>query len=650
MSRNAVESSSAADLRGLLHDKATQLRIDSVSATTAAGSGHPTSCASAAEIASVLFFSVMRFDPGDPRSSANDIFVLSKGHAAPLLYAAWAEAGAFPREKLLTLRKIDSDLEGHPTPRLPFVEVATGSLGQGLSAGIGIALEAGNLRHGDQRVYVLLGDGESAEGSVWEAAEWASFNKLDNLCVTLDINRLGQSQPTMLQHQLDIYQARWKAFGWNTLVVDGHDLQQLLSAYEAAKSTKGRPTIVLARTIKGKGFPGIEDAEGWHGKALDRETANKVIGTLTQQLGGASAAWEPNIPPAIEEPPIPKTVTPETAAVPPYDAGKEVSTRKAFGDGLAALATVDRRVVTLDGDVKNSTYTEEFEKAQPQSFFEGYIAEQNMTGLAMGLAARGRIPFVATFASFLTRAYDFIRMTAISNLNVKFVGTHVGVSIGEDGPSQMGLEDLAMMCAQPNITVLYPSDATSAWKATWLLAEQSGPCYLRTGRPNTPLLYRRDERFEIGKCKVLRRGDKDKALVVAAGVTVFEALRAYDELQKEGISVRVIDLFSIRPIDGSELAASARECGGTVITVEDHYEHGGLGDAVLAALASERVSCHKLAIREIPRSGKPAELLDRFGISARHIVDSVKTTINRKGGDYAREGNTGKGAARRAGR
>ena len=541
------------------------LRIDSVVATTEAGSGHPTSCASAAEIVSVLFYSVMRFDPRDPRRRDNDVFVLSKGHAAPLLYAAWAEAGAFPRERLLTLRKIDSDLEGHPTTQLPFVDVATGSLGQGLPAGAGIAYDMQKLRHSGQRVYVLMGDGETAEGSVWEAAQWAAARGLSNLCATIDINRLGQSQPTMLQHDLATYKRRWEAFGWQALPVDGHDISALLAAYEQAMETRDRPTIVLARTLKGKGLDGLEDKEHWHGKPLDRELAAKVIAELKGRLSGADTGWEPNLPesPAgstdADKPPAGSRVKP------PYKVGgKETATRKGFADGLAALAPADPRVVVLDGDVKNSTYTEEFEKAAPDRFVECYIAEQDMIGIAMGLAARGRIPFASTFACFLTRAYDFVRMAAISNLNVKLVGTHAGVSIGEDGPSQMGLEDLAMTCAEPNFTVLHPSDATSAWRAVWLIAERSGPCYLRTARPATPILYGPDEPFAIGKCKVLRRSAKDRALIVAAGVTVHEALRAYDVLKEQGIPVRVIDLFSVQPVDREELIASARDAGGLV--------------------------------------------------------------------------------------
>jgi transketolase len=612
-----------------LHDKAARLRIDSVRSTTEAGSGHPTSCASAAEIMSVLFYSVMRYDPRDPHRQDSDVFVLSKGHAAPILYAAWAEAGAFPREKLLTLRKVDSDLEGHPTTRLPFVDVATGSLGQGLSVAAGIAINAKQFENTDQRVYVLMGDGESAEGSVWEAAQWAALHRLNNLCATIDINRLGQSQPTMLERDIEIYQARWEAFGWQVLIVDGHSIPDLLTAYETANRSADRPTIVLARTLKGKGFIGIEGLEHWHGKALPKDTAAKVIAELEKQVTNAETEWGPKLPPV--RPDSSKAVAggdAGPAAKPPYViGGKEVATRRGFGDSLSALAKVDTRIVVLDGDVKNSTYTEEFENVAPNRFFQGYIAEQNIVGVAMGLAARGKVPVAAIFSCFVTRAYDFIRMAAISKLNIKLVGTHCGVSIGEDGPSQMGLEDLAMMCAEPDFTVLYPADATSAWKATALMVEQSGPCYLRLGRPNSPILYGPDEEFAIGKCKVLRKSDKDQALVVAGGITVFEALAAYDRLSKEGISVRVIDLFSVQPIDRVELIASARAVGGLVITVEDHYEHGGLGDAVLSALAQESIQAYKLAVRGIAHSGKAKELIEKFGISADHIVNAVKSAL-----------------------
>ncbi len=610
----------------VLRDKATLLRVDSVRSTTEAGSGHPTSCASAAEIMAVLFFSVMRYDPHNPRNRNNDVFVLSKGHAAPILYAAWAQAGAFPREKLLTLRKMDSVLEGHPTPRLPFVDVATGSLGQGLCVSVGMALDMKQLENSGQRVYVLMGDGESAEGSVWEAAQWASLHRLNNLCAIIDINRLGQSQPTMLQHRLEVFKARWESFGWRALIVDGHSIPGLIAAFQEANRVTDRPTVLLARTVKGKGLIGIEGLEHWHGKALDKKLSTQVTAALEGQLTGAATRWKPNLPPARKD--HSELAIIDLAVKPPYEiGGKEVAPRRGFGDSLAALAKIDFRIVVLDGDVKNSTYTEEFEAVAPNSFFQGYIAEQNIIGMSMGLAARGRIPIASMFACFLTRAYDFVRLAAISNLNIKIAGTHCGISIGEDGPTQMALEDLAMMCAEPDFTVLYPADATSAWKATTLIVGKSGPCYLRLGRPESPILYGPTEEFAIGKCKVLRKSDKDVALVVAAGVTVFEALMAYEQLGKEGLAIRVIDLFSIKPIDREELITSALAAGGIVITVEDHYEHGGLGDAVLAALSDSVVKTYKLAVQDIAHSGKPEELLDKFGISSGHIVKAVKSAL-----------------------
>lgn len=605
----------------VLQDKATLLRIHSIRATTAAGSGHPTTCMSSAEIMSVLFFSVMRYDPKNPGAAANDVFILSKGHAAPILYAAWAEAGAIPVEELVNLRKIDSDLEGHPTPRLPFVPVATGSLGQGLCAGVGMSLAA-RLDQSARRIYVLLGDGESAEGSVWEAAHAAGHSGLDNLCATIDINRLGQSDFTMDQYEMESYRRRWEAFGWNAIVVDGHDLDALANAYADAEKEKGRPSIVLARTVKGKGIPSEEGKLGYHGKALEPDKADTVIAQLEQSLSGEKDNWTPKLPP--------KAAHKNSAAMgignPPWSPeSKPEATRKAFGTALAAIGKANSSVVVLDGDVKNSTYTEDFEKECPDRFFQMYIAEQNMTGAAMGLAAAGKTAFASSFACFLSRAYDFMRMAAISGSNIKLVGSHCGVSIGEDGPSQMALEDLAMTCAQPNYTVLYPSDAVSAWRATELAAGTHGPFYIRTTRPKTAVIYKPDDKFGIGKAKVVRRGDKDVATVVGAGVTLHEALQAYDELQKEGIGITVVDLFSVQPIDSETLRECAQSTGGQVITVEDHYAHGGIGDAVLAALAKENVRVEKLSVTGIPRSGKPEELLDRFGISAHAIAQKVRS-------------------------
>lgn len=601
---------------------AAQLRIDSIRSTTASASGHPTTCMSAAEIVATLFFSEMRFDPQDPQHPYSDRFILSKGHAAPILYAAWAEVGLFPRSELLTLREIGSDLEGHPTPRLSFVDVATGSLGQGICAGIGTALNARRIGS-DYRTYVLLGDGEMAEGSVWEAANAALYHRLDNLCAIIDLNALGQSQATQFGHDSETVASRWKAFGWHTLQVDGHDVQQLLDAYDAARTTTGRPTMIVARTLKGKGVSFVEGKEGWHGKALKKEEADKAIAELERQMTGDSPT------PDIQKPS--RSAQPIASAdyskvpVPGCKPGESIATREAWGTALASLGAVDPRVVALDADVKNSTFSERFEKAHPDRFYEFFIAEQAMVGAAMGLAARGAIPFPSTFACFLTRAADFIRMAGISALNVKFAGSHAGISIGEDGPSQMALEDLALMRAVPDCAVLYPCDAMSTERLVVEMAQRPGMAYMRTSRPKTPVIYGPDEKFPIGGCKVLRQSNSDAATVIGAGVTLFEALEAHEQLAAEGIAIRVIDLYSVHPVDSATLIDAARATGGVVITVEDHYAAGGIGDAVSEAIAPGGFAVRRLAVREVPRSGQPDELLDRYGISARHIVDAVRS-------------------------
>ena len=603
-----------------LQNIATRLRIDSVRSTSAAGSGHPSTCLSAAEIVAALFFAEMRYDPRNPGNPFADRFVLSKGHAAPILYAAWAEAGLFPREDLLQLRRLDSDLEGHPTPRLPFVDVATGSLGQGMCAAVGIALNARRIKS-DYRTYVLLGDGEVAEGSVWEAANVAVYYKLDNLCAIVDANALGQSQPTQLAHEMDAMVARWSSFGWHAIAVDGHDLPQVLKALETARQTSGRPTAILARTVKGKGLTSIAGKDNWHGKALKKgEEADKAIGELEAQL--VAGEQRVSVPPpaaGAEERPGDFARMP----APAYKKGDLVATREAYGTALAALGGVDPRVVALDADVKNSTFSDRFEKAHPDRFYECFIAEQAMVGAAMGLAARGAIPFPSTFACFLTRAADFIRMAGVSFSNVKYAGSHAGVSIGEDGPSQMALEDLAMMRAVPGTAVLYPCDAVSTERLIVEMARHKGPAYMRTSRPKTPVIYEPTDTFPIGGSKVLRRSPQDEAVVVGVGVTVFEALKAYDQLKGEGIAISVVDAYSVQPVDEGTLVELARVAGGTVITVEDHYPAGGLGDAVAEALVPAGFVVRRLAVREIPHSGEPDELIDRYGISARHIVAAV---------------------------
>ena len=607
-----------------LKNIATRLRIDSVKSTSEAGSGHPTSCCSAADLVAALFFAEMRFDPYDPRNPVSDRFVLSKGHAAPILYAAWAEAGAFDRAELLKLRRIDSDLEGHPTPRLPFVDVATGSLGQGICAAVGIALNARRIKS-DYRTYALIGDGESAEGSVWEAADVAATDGLDNLCGITDVNGLGQSRPTMWQHDMDAFARRWRAFGWHAVVIDGHDLNQILDAYEEARRTKGQPTMILARTIKGKGVSFAEGKDGWHGRPFKKgDELDRALAELEKQLVPvpSSVNLAQQIPKPAEPPPV--EVPPKPMAPPSYKLGEQVATREAYGTAIAKLGEADSRVVALDADVKNSTFSDKFEKALPDRFYENFIAEQIMIGASMGLAARGAIPFPSTFACFLSRAADFIRMAAISNVGIKMAGSHAGVSIGEDGPSQMALEDLAMCRTQPNITVLYPCDAVSTERLVGLAAYHPGPAYIRTSRPKTPVIYSTDEAFVVGGLKVLRESANDVATVIGAGVTVFEALKAHDLLKASGTSIRVIDLYSVAPVDRAALVSAGRATDSCLLTVEDHYAAGGIGDAVAEAIADTGLTVHRLAVREIPRSGKPEELLDRFGISAGHIVDAVR--------------------------
>jgi len=597
---------------------ANQLRIHSIAATTAAGSGHPTSCCSAADVVAALFFGHMRFDPKDPRYHNNDRLLFSKGHAAPLLYAAWAEAGLFPVEDLLKLRKLDSDLEGHPTPRLPFVDVATGSLGQGLSVGVGMALCA-RLDGLDFRTYVLLGDGECAEGSVWEAAALAGHYQLNNLIAVVDVNRLGQSEATALGHDLVTYRKRFEAFGWRTEEIDGHDLDEMLEVLAAVGLGK-QPLVILARTLKGGGVSFLQDKEGWHGKALSAEEAAKAIAEL--QPSSKTGIGHP-----IEAPtrlPAPKTDGPAAYLPVAYKLGDLVATREAFGTALLRLGQTDPRIVALDADTKNSTYSDKFFKRFSDRSFECFIAEQNMVGVATGFAARGKVPFASTFACFLTRAFDQIRVAGLSMSNLKLAGSHVGVSIGEDGGSQMGLEDLAMMRSVVGSVVLYPSDAVSAEKLVEQMALHKGICYLRTSRPKTAVLYNNDELFPVGGAKVLRQAAGDKVTIVAAGVTLFEALKAAETLKAEGLGVTVIDAYSIKPLARQVILAAAQKTNNLVITVEDHYAEGGLGDAVAGELSSEGVRVHKLAVREIPHSGKPEELLARYGIDAQAIVAKAK--------------------------
>jgi transketolase len=609
----AVQASQLSSLKNI----ATRLRIESIRATTAAGSGHPSTCMSAADLMAALFFAEMKFDPKNPKHTEADRFIMSKGHAAPLLYAMWSEAGFIPRDQLTNLRLFTSPLEGHPMPRQAFTDVATGSLGQGLCAGVGCALNARRIGS-PYRTYVLLGDGETAEGSVWEAAASAHFHKLDNLCAIVDINGLGQSRATELGHDVDTYVARWKAFGWHVIAIDGHDMAEILDAYDGARATKGRPTAILAKTLKGKGVRLTEGQPNWHGKAMSKEQMEQAFTELEAQVVTETGP-KPQIapPPAAKAEPAPKPMVP-----PAYKLGDLMATREAFGVALAKLGDVDPRVVALDGDVKNSSFSDKFEAKHPDRFYQCFIAEQLMVGVAMGLAARGAIPFPSTFAAFLTRAADFIRMAAIGGNNIKLAGSHAGVSIGEDGPSQMALEDFAMFTAQPNFVALYPCDAVSTERLIAEAAAHQGPVYMRTSRPKTPVIYDNNEAFPIGGLKVVRKGAKDVATVIGAGITLFEAIKAHDELLAKGISIRVIDLYSVQPVDAASLIEAGRETG-RLITVEDHYIAGGLGDAVARAVAPAGLTVTRLAVPEIPRSGTPEELVDKFGISARHIVNAV---------------------------
>jgi transketolase len=602
----------------LLKGIANQLRIHSITATTAAGSGHPTSCCSAADVVAALFFGHMRYDAKNPHYHNNDRFILSKGHAAPLLYAAWAETGLFPVDDLLKLRTFGSDLEGHPTPRLSFVDVATGSLGQGLSVGVGMALAA-RLDKLDYNTYVLMGDGEIAEGSVWEAASLAGVYKLNNLIAIVDANRLGQSQATAFGHDIGVYRKRFEAFGWRVEDIDGHDLEEI-SEVLGGVGLNDQPLAIIAKTYKGAGVSFLQDKDGWHGKPLNKEEAAKAIAEL--QPSSKSGIGVPITAP--NQLPAPNLAAPAGYPPPSYQTGDPVATREAYGNALVRLGETDQRIVAVDGDTKNSTYADKFFKKFPDRSIECYIAEQNMVGVAMGFGARGKVPFASTFACFFTRAFDQIRVAGISQANLKLAGSHVGVSIGEDGPSQMGLEDLAMMRAIVGSTVLYPSDAVSTEKLVEQMALAKGVCYLRTSRPKTPVIYNNDEAFPIGGAKVLRQNAGDKVTVVAGGVTLFEALKAADVLKNEGVGITVIDAYSIKPLARDVILAAAKKTGNMVITVEDHYAEGGLGDAVAGELSTDGIKVHKLAVTALPRSGKPEELLAHFGIDAAAIVKKVK--------------------------
>jgi transketolase len=614
--------SEAATRLDLYRSLARQLRADSIRCSTAAGSGHPTSSLSAADLMAVLLAGHYRYDFNRPDLLANDHLIFSKGHASPLVYAMFRAAGAIDDAELMTFRKFGSRLEGHPTPILPWVDVATGSLGQGLPIGVGVALAGKRLLKAPYHVWVLVGDSESAEGSIWEGFDLASHEALENVTAILDVNRLGQRGPTELEWNTAAYAERVKAFGWDAVVIDGHDLAQIDDALRLARGAS-RPTAIIARTVKGKGVSFLEDKLGWHGKTLDAEQAKQALAEIGAE---PSRVFEVPSPPAWRPAPIPPPRAPELKRY-----TEAVATRKAYGEALAALGAARADVVVLDAEVSNSTHAEDFKKAAADRFFEMYIAEQRMVAVAVGMQVVGFVPFASTFAAFLTRAYDFIRMAAISRANIRLSGSHAGVSIGEDGPSQMALEDLAMMRAVHGSTVLYPCDGNQTAKLVAAMADLRGISYIRTTREKTAILYRPEEEFPIGGSRIVRGGDADdRVTVVAAGITVHEAVKAADELAKAGVKIRLIDAYSVKPLDAKGIARSVRDTAGRLVIVEDHWTEGGLGDAVVSGLIGlgvKDITLRHLAVHEMPSSGKPAELLEAAGIAARDIAAAVRSLV-----------------------
>lgn len=597
------------------------IRYYILTSTTEAGSGHPTSSLSATDLmVGLLFSGIFKFDVDNIKHPNNDRLIFSKGHASPLLYALWVVAGKLTEGELMNLRRFNSPLEGHPTVAFPYCEAATGSLGQGLSIGMGMALNAKYIDKLPYRTYVLLGDSEMAEGSQWETIQIAAYYKLNNLIGIIDVNRLGQRGETMYGHNLSAYEKRVSSFGWETILIDGHSLQEILHAYKKALNSENRPVMIIAKTIKGKGVSFLEDQDGWHGKALKKEE----LSTALNELGDVDTSMRGEIPKPEEI--MSEKMLPQKVREISYPPDKAVSTRRAYGNALARIFPQFPDIIVLDAEVSNSTFSEIFKKAYPERFFEMYIAEQNMVGVAVGLSRRGKVPFVSTFGAFFTRAFDQIRMSQYSEPNIKFIGSHAGVSVGEDGPSQMGLEDIAMFRTVLNSVVLYPSDAISTERLIEESARYNGLVYIRTTRTDTPIIYDKDEEFTIGGCKVLRKTNNDIITVIAAGITLHETLNAYEELRKEGISIRVIDLYSVKPIDKTTLAKAAKETM-AIITVEDHFAEGGIGEAVMSALATFPIQVHSLAVRKIPRSGKPAELLDYEEISKNAIIKKIKEIV-----------------------
>ena len=603
-----------------------QLRIDAIRVSSAAGSGHPTSSMSAADLMAVLLERYLRYDFEAPDDPANDHLVFSKGHASPLLYALYRAAGVIDDEALLSYRQRGSRFEGHPTPVLPWVDVATGSLGQGLPIAVGIALAGKHLDRMPYRVWVLTGDGELAEGSMWEAFEHAAYARLDNLIAVIDVNRLGQTRETMHGWDLDLYRRRLTAFGWHVIDVDGHDVDAIATAYGEAIEVTGRPTAIVARTIKGSGVSGVADKDGMHGKSLDAEHEKRALAEL-RAAGHHRVTIAVNKPPADVEP---HRFQAAPLKLPRYERGSTKATRRAYAEALVAVGRASREVVALDGDVDNSTFTELFEEALPERYFEMYIAEQQMAAAAVGLQVRGWIPFASTYGAFWSRAFDFIRMAAVSRANIRLAGSHAGVSIGPDGPSQMGLEDIASFRAVWDSTVLYPADANQTAQLVAAMVDRPGVVYIRTTRGETPVIYGPDEAFPIGGSRVVRSSPSDAVTLIGAGVTLHEAIAAADRLAADGVAARVIDLYSIKPIDAATIATAARETG-RVLTVEDHRPEGGLGEAVLSALADEDASAQvvRLAVSIMPGSATPEEQLSDAGIDATAITAAAREVLGR---------------------
>jgi transketolase len=619
MTTTALSSVSRTDL---WRELAQQLRVDSIRATAAAGSGHPTSAMSAADLIAVLLEKYLRYDFERPDDPNNDHLIVSKGHASPLLYALYVAAGAIGEDELLSLRRFGSRLEGHPSPALPWVEIATGSLGFGLPVGVGIALAGKTVDPRPYRVWVLVGDSEMAEGSVWEAFEHAAHWRLDNLTVLLDVNRLGQSGETMHGWDVTSYADRARSFGWKAFAIDGHDVEAIDEAYASAIATVGRPSVIIARTRKGKGVAAVEDKPSWHGKVLpDPEAAIAELG------GRRQIRIEPAAPMAT--PPARRYAAP-SPVLPTYEPGTQKATRRAYGEALAALGSGREDVVAMDGEVSNSTFSGLFAEAHPERFFEMFVAEQQMIAAAIGFDVRGLTPFASAFAAFFSRAYDFIRMAAISRASIRIAGSHAGVATGEDGPSQMALEDITMFRAVHGSTVLYPSDANQTAQLVALAADNAGITYLRTTRPETPVIYPTDAQFEIGGSRLVHASLRDDVTIAAAGITVHQAIGAALRLAEEGIFARVLDLYSVKPIDRQALLDSLTATQGRLVTVEDHMPEGGLGDAVLEAIANSGLPLRiaKLAVRDLPGSGTPAELLHAAGIDADGIAEAVRSLVD----------------------